>query len=338
MFQRSKKGLVLLLGTAMIFITSAAVAQDAQEKEQETKEAVQAQSTEKVAVVNGTVITQKVFQQETEAAIQRMAMQGQQPDPQKLMEIRKDILENMINRELLYQYALKEGFKADPEEIEAQFAELKGQFPDEEQFKQVIERMKTTEEQLKGQIRQRLVVQKFIEERISKDIEITDKEVKEFYGSNQEMFQQPEQIHARHILIKSEPDATEADKAEARKKIGDVQEKVEKGGDFAELAKEHSEGPSSDRGGDLGFFGRGQMVKAFEDAAFALEAGEVSDVVETQFGYHLIKKEEGKPASTLEYEKVKDRLQDLLKQQKVQEKLAGQIEEIKKDAKIERFL
>jgi peptidyl-prolyl cis-trans isomerase C len=102
------------------------------------------------------------------------------------------------------------------------------------------------------------------------------------------------------------------------------------------LAKEFSECPSNIKGGDLGYFGRGKMVKPFEDAAFALKTGEVSDIVETRFGYHLIKVVDKKPASVMGYEDVKDQVGQFLKKQKTGKELKGYIEELRKKAVIEK--
>jgi peptidyl-prolyl cis-trans isomerase C len=132
--------------------------------------------------------------------------------------------------------------------------------------------------------------------------------------------------------------ATEEKKVEARKKIKEVQEKVKKGEDFAELAKTYSEGPSAPRGGDLGLFGRGQMVKPFEDAAFSLKPNETSDIVETKFGYHLIKVVDKQPAKKIAYADVKDRINKHLKDQKLRTDRQLYFDKLKKDAKIEKFL
>jgi peptidyl-prolyl cis-trans isomerase C len=104
------------------------------------------------------------------------------------------------------------------------------------------------------------------------------------------------------------------------------------------LAREYSEGPSSVKGGDLGYFGRGQMVKPFEDAAFALNVGELSEVVETRFGYHLIKVTGKNPETVVAYADVKERLQKYLKDEKVQQEVSAYVEDLKTKAKVERFL
>lgn len=298
----------------------------------------QNESSEKLAVVNGAVITQEEFQSELEPFLQRMAMSGQKPEAEQLTEIKKKILENLINRELLYQVAKEKGVEADPKAIEEQFSELKERFPDEAQFQAMLDQLGITADSLKDQIAQRLMIQKVIEQEVGKNITITDAETKAFYEENPDMFQQPEKIRASHILIKAEPDAEKSEKEAAREKLEGIQAKVEAGEDFGELAKAHSEGPSGEKGGDLGFFSRGQMVKAFEDIAFALETGEVSDIVETRFGYHLIKGTGKEAASTVSYDEVEDRLKDYLKDQKVQEAVAGYIEKLKADADIERLL
>jgi len=144
-------------------------------------------------------------------------------------------------------------------------------------------------------------------------------------------------VKASHILIKVEPKATESEKEDALKKIRDVQKKQIKGDDFAKLAKEYSQGPSNAKGGDLGYFKRGQMVPAFEEVAFKLKPGEVSDIVKTRFGYHLIKVVDKKPESTVPYEEIKDRLGQYLKQEKVQKEIKQLVEKLRKDAKVEMF-
>jgi peptidyl-prolyl cis-trans isomerase C len=117
-----------------------------------------------------------------------------------------------------------------------------------------------------------------------------------------------------------------------------IRRRLLKGEDFVTLAREFSEGPSKVKGGDLGYFGRGQMVKPFEDAAFALKIGELSDVVETRFGYHLIKVTGKNPETTIAYVDIKVRLQQYLKDEKVQQEVTVYVEELKTKAKVERFL
>jgi len=148
--------------------------------------------------------------------------------------------------------------------------------------------------------------------------EVKDDDVAEYYALHKEdKFTEPEQVRARHILIKVAADAGADAKAAARKKAEELLAKVKAGADFAALAKESSEDPgSAAKGGDLGLFLRGRMTPAFEEAAFALQAGGVSDVVETPFGFHVIKVEEHRPGGVKPLEAVHDEIADSLKQQR----------------------
>lgn len=163
---------------------------------------------------------------------------------------------------------------------------------------------------------------------------VTAEEAKKFFDDNPQYFEQPEQIQASHILIKTEG-LDEAKKAEAKTKIEGLLKEVKAGKDFAELAKTNSDCPSKERGGDLGLFGRGQMVKPFEDAAFAMKVGDVSDVVETQFGYHIIKLTDHKEAKKYTFDEMKSKITDELNRQKVSQFWAGYSAEMKKNAKID---
>lgn len=330
-----KRGKTMWGGLILLFLfVGMAVPTWAEEKAAEKK----AETDGKVAVVNDAVITQEDFDQEMTPVLKQMEMQGQKPDDAKIAEIQKKVLDNMINREVLYQACLKKGFTADDAAVEEKLASFKKQFPDDAKFKEALSRMNLSEDVIKKQIREQISIQQLIDTEVVPSIMVSDADAKAYYESNPQFFKQPEQVKASHILVKVEPDADEAKKAEARKKIEDVQKKLKEGGDFAELAKEYSEGPSGPKGGDLGLFGRGQMVKPFEDVAFAAKPGEVSDLVETRFGYHLIKVDEKKPESVVPYEEAKERIEQVLKRQKISEAVNEYIAKLKSEAKIEVYL
>ena len=140
-----------------------------------------------------------------------------------------------------------------------------------------------------------------------------EEEAKKFYDDNPKIFESPEQVRASHILIMEDPNDPNA----AKQKIEDLLQQVKDGADFAELAKANSDDTySAPQGGDLQFFPRGAMEKPFEDAVFALEIGQVSDVVKTRYGYHIIKATDHKDASMVSFEEAKDDITDYLKSQK----------------------
>lgn len=292
----------------------------------------------KVAEINGVIITQAQFDKELGIHLDRVARQGQQVSDDQLAAIKKDILEGLVERELLYQESQKAGIKITGQTIDEQLAVIKKRFPSEAEYNNALNKMNLTEDEVKQQISRGLAIRDLIEQQITSKIVITEAETKAYYDGNPQMFKQPEQIKASHILVKVDAGAAEAQKAEARKKIEAVQQKIKDGGDFAELAKEYSEGPSNARGGDLGYFRRGQMVKPFEDAAFAMKANEVSGIVETRFGYHIIKVYDLKPEQTLAYDDVKDKLSQRMKQEKVEQEANQYINQLKKDANIATYL
>jgi len=156
---------------------------------------------------------------------------------------------------------------------------------------------------------------------------------------------EPEQVRASHILATTEEVAADATQEEkdaakekneaARKKIEDILKQVKEGKDFAELAIELSDGPSKERSGDLGFFARGSMIKPFEDVAFALSVGEVSDIVETQFGYHIIKVTDKKSKREVPFEELKDRIIQMISQQKANAEMSAWFGNLHSNAKIE---
>ncbi len=316
----------LLIVLTLITLASPAYVGESQSAEQ------------KVAVVNGTVINQPEFDNEMNRVLERLQRTGRFPNDLERSQIKKQVLENLIARELLYQESQTKGIKVDQKEIEAQVTALKGRFPSEVEFKNALSTMNLTEADLRFQFERDLAIRKLLDDQIGGKITVSEKESKAYYDNNLESFKKPEQVRASHILIKVDPGAEEAKKAEARTKIESLQAKLKKGEDFGALAKEYSEGPSGPKGGDLGFFGRGQMVKPFEETAFSMKPGQVSGMVETRFGYHLIMVAERTPESTLSYEEVKDRLEQYLKQQKVQEEIAAYVETLQGKAKIERFV
>lgn len=295
-------------------------------------------SDEKVAVVNGVTITQVAFQKELNFHLQRATQQGMQVSETEMAKLKEDVLESLIEREILYQESQKTGIKIEAKAVDEQLSVIKQRFPTEKDYQNALEQMNFSEEDVKMQIERGLAIKGLIDQQIGQKIIVTDEESKAYYDGNPQLFKQPEQVKASHILIKVESNADEKQKGEARQKIVDVQAKLKNGEDFAALAKEYSEGPSSGRGGDLGYFRRGQMVKPFEDAAFTMKPNEVSGIVETRFGYHLIKVYDKKPETVLAYAEVKDKLNARMKQQKTEQEAGKYIDELKKDAKIEKFL
>ncbi len=293
----------------------------------------------KAAIVNGSVITQEELKKQIGRFKQQFAASGKTISEPELLNAEKKILEDLINRELLYQECKKMDIRIDEESITKQKDKIRSRFPKEEDYKSWLSKMNFSEEEIISQIREGMSLEQLTQKKFADKIQTSDEETKAYYDSHRESFKKPEQVKAQHILIKVDPNADESAKAEARTKIEAIGKKLKQGAAFATLAEENSQCPSNKNGGDLGYITRGKTVKPFEEAVFALKPEEVSDVVETRFGYHLIKAIDKTTESTVSYEEVnKEKLKGYLKQQKVKAQMASYVQQLKENAEIETFL
>lgn len=292
----------------------------------------------KAATVNGTVITMQTLLWELDRAQKRLAKKGKDLTPEETNTLKEQILDNLIDFELLYQQSEKEGVTVEDKEVQDQLDKLRNAYSSEEAFQKELKDQNFSEATLRTLTRKGLIVKKFIDTHIAKEVNITDEKAKEYYDKNPALFVSPEQVRASHILITLDPKATEEQKAKARKELEQLRERAEKGEDFAALAKVFSKGPSATRGGDLGYFPRGRMEPSFEEAAFALKKGEMSGVVESSYGYHLIKVTDTRTKTVIPYEIVKDRIKQYLKAVEIQEKIAAYVKDLREKSVVERFI
>ncbi len=261
---------------------------------------------------------------------------GQGPIPaERRDEILRGTLDRLITYTLLSQEAKSRKVVATDSEVEERLKQMQQQFPNEEAFKKALADRNMTIERLRSDTRNDLVISKMMDAEVSTTPGASDAEAKEFYEKNPDKFKQPEQVRASHILIRVDENADAAAKQKALAKIQALLKRAKAGEDFAALAKANSQDGSAAQGGDLSYFGRGQMVPAFDEAAFKLKPGEISDVVTTQFGYHIIKVTDHKDASTVPLEQVSDRVKQFLSGQKKQEKADQFITSLKEKSKIE---
>ncbi|MBE0545877.1 MAG: peptidylprolyl isomerase [Verrucomicrobia bacterium] len=271
------------------------------------------------------------------------AAQGRNIPPEYMSTLERQVLNDLIGMHLLLNKATAtdktlgrgqfeksfQKFKAESNVTDAEYEErlalqLRAQGLNREQWeKQRVDQMTigfTLERELK--------------------ISVSDDEVKKFYDENPSRFEEPEMVRASHILLSTRDagtgsDISEAKKQEKRKQMEDILKRARAGEDFAKLAKEFSEDPGSkDKGGEY-TFPRGQMVPAFESAAFSLNPNQISDIITTQFGHHIIKLSEKLPAKKVEFAKVAEELKEGLKQQEIQKQLRDYVEKLKQEAGVE---
>jgi peptidyl-prolyl cis-trans isomerase C len=290
-----------------------------------------------MAKVNGTIIPRSDVKKATAAVL---AQNGapKDPPPELKKQAEEIALEQLINTELLYQAGMKLELKDLDKKVADKLVQGKARFPSTTEYEATLKSNNITELDLQGIIRKEIVINNLYEKTVLPKVNVTDAEVKKFYDDNQDKFKMPESYHASHILIGVDPNAKPEEKAKAKEKAEVIRKRLIAGEDFAALAKtESTDSATKDTGGDLGSFGKGAMVIPFEKATAALKPGELSEVVETQFGYHVIKLIEKKDGGTVKFDEVKEKIANYLKQVKTQKVSMEYIGELRKTAKIEKL-
>jgi peptidyl-prolyl cis-trans isomerase C len=242
----------------------------------------------------------------------------------------------MVGQKLLRQEVAVRKVVVPDAAVQERIDEIKKQFPSEEVFKQMLSAQKITLEKLQSDQRDALAISKMLEDLLKDKVAASPEQVTTFYQQNPDQFKQPERVRASHILVALQPNADAAAKAKVRAKAEDILKQVKAGKDFGALAKQHSEDPGSAiNGGDLGFFGPGQMVGPFNDVAFKLAPGAVSDLVETQFGFHIIKVAEKQPARAIPLDEVREKLKDYLENLNKQRETTSFVAGLRAKGKVE---
>lgn len=286
-----------------------------------------------VARVNGEAISRADF----ERAVQSLEGRAGGPVPAEQRDaIYRRVLDELIGYSLLAQEAAKRKVTVPDADVDARVKQLQSQFPNEEEFKKVLGERKMTLDQVRLDTRRDLVVSRMLQAEIEPKAAVTPEQVNDFYAKNPDQFKQPERVRASHILITAAKDADAATRTAARTKAEGILKEVKAGKDFAALAKQHSQDPGSGaQGGDLGFFQQGQMVGPFNDAAFSMKPGQTSGIVETDFGFHIIRlvaREEGR---AVPLEEVKPQLEQFLLQQNRREQTNAFVQGLRARGKIE---
>lgn len=235
----------------------------------------------------------------------------------------QELLDSLITEKVIDQEAKKENVKVTQKEIDEEKAVYAESYGGEDALKQTLESSGLSMADFEEDIESYLATKKLLEPRI----EISEEDMNAYFDENKDSFAQEEQVSASHILVEDERTANE------------VIEKLKAGGDFAELAAEYSTDESNkDAGGDLGFFGKGDMVEEFEKVAFALEPGKISEPVKTEYGYHVIRVAEKQEAKEAVYEDVKEEVKNTLFETEMQTEYTAWLEEKFEEYEIKNYL
>lgn len=299
----------------------------------------QAEEVDLVAKVNTGGITRARLQSSVDASMRQGQLNyGGITQPNQYKRLQKQVLEQLIAQELLWQEAQRQGFVATSAEVDEALAQVRTRYPTEREYMLELERNGFTEDTYREDLKRHMSVRHWVRETIAKEVTVSDTEIHDFYIQNPARFVEPEQVNVRHVLIKVGPDAEEATISKARTQIEQVRAEAKQGADFAELAKKYSQGPSAPRGGELGFVPRGRLVKPFEDAAFALKPGEISDIVRTRYGFHVIKLEARRESRVVPEEEAASLIRSHLSSQKVQERLHDHVRALRETGTVEIYL
>ena len=272
-----------------------------------------------IAVVVVIVLYLNFAQAETVATVNGQKITKDELFEKLLQQDRGVTLDAMITEILIEQEAQKANIRVTDEEIEKEIDKVKSQFSSDMEFQQTLSQLGVTVDDLRRQARSNLLVKKIL----LPEIEVTEEALQQYFTDHKEDYDEPEQVRARHILVESLAEAEE------------VKRLLDEGADFAKLASEKSTDPGSkDQGGDLGYFERGTMAPEFEEVAFTLQPGQISEPVQTDYGYHIIKVEDHKMAHSPTYDEVKERVREDYIDEQVQAKVSSWLSKVRSKAKI----
>lgn len=287
--------------------------------------------------VNGQEIPQDAVEFELNRLMRFYAEHGVPEDKMRAeIPILKDrAVQQAIGAKLLFDEAKRLEIPVSEAEIDERIEEMKEQVHGEARFLEILKKKGTNIVEFRNQIKIGKRVDKLVEQVTSETPEPTDAEVAQHFSEHADEYSKGEQVRAQHILITPKTESAD-DKLAAIANLRAIRGRIEGGADFATEAAAHSDCPSGKQaGGSLGWFSRGMMVKEFDDAAFTLPVGGLSDIIETQFGFHLIYKNDMEAASAPDIDDVNEQVRDFLRHAKRGDALASFVDELREKAKIE---
>lgn len=255
---------------------------------------------------------------------------------QRLTSLRHEAMNLMVEQELIRQAAEAQDITVTTAEVDTVLTEIGEPFGTLENFTRRLESEGFTRDEYRQHVARMLAASKYLDAIRARVPTVTDEELDAYYRSNQQRLTLPEQVRVRHILLTWKPLGTPDDRAAIRKQMTPIIKQARSGEDFAALAREYSDDLATARnGGDTGFFHRGQMAPAFESVAFALQPGEISDLVETPFGVHIMRLEERKESLLLPIDEVREQLRDYIRQERMEAAVEQEIELLQQQAAVE---
>ena len=291
---------------------------------------------DQLVLVNDVPITRMDITQEAAILSADIQLRNLPWSAAQIAKLDDKILETLIDRELLYQRAKQIGIEIRSQWVERALLDLKAKIGNAAAFDKYLKDIGLTEEQLREHITKGLIVRRLIRREVIRQIKVSEAEMQAFFRKHPEFFVHQDQIRVRQIFIAFPPGDDIAARGEALLRMQSIQDRLRQGDDFAALALEYSEDPSKSRGGDLGYLERSQLIPSFAEAAFALQPGEISSIVESRIGYHLIKMVDHIPSSQMAYRNTRTKIERTLRRNKEKSAAAGYLARLRSQATIVR--
>jgi parvulin-like peptidyl-prolyl isomerase len=269
---------------------------------------IAAESKKIVMVVNGVNLKEADLNQEIQILMPQATSYHSGISSEKLKSVIEKAKVALLEKELKYQDALAKGLKLNEEELQSEIAIIKARYKNKEQFDKIVADSGYTPETFKILVERNILAKKVKVETVDKKITVTQESAKKYYESNPSRYVKPQDFRASQILVKIDPSATIEDKKKLRAKAELILNKIHEGADFSQLAENESDDMSSIKKGDLGYFHEGQTIPEFDDAVKLLKIGEVSGIVESMYGLHIIKLTDKRQARQIPFEEVKEKI------------------------------
>ncbi|MBI4774114.1 MAG: peptidylprolyl isomerase [Deltaproteobacteria bacterium] len=292
-----------------------------------------------LATVNGEPVRYSEIKEAVEGTVREWERRsGKKADDEVVSEIRRVVLSNSIRDVIIRQECQKYMVEVTNEELDRELLKQMVEFGGKKKFEENLAANNLSLDVIKTKLWSAVAAKKLVNEVIASRIEVTDDEVKKFYEASKARFYTPPTAELSHIVIEVPKDATAEQIDKAKKNAELVLKKLRDGADFAEMAQEYSDDPNKMEGGKIGMLQPGRMPPEFDKAAFALKEGEISDVVKTKYGYHIIKAGKVSPENTVPLEDAKEGITILLKKTKIEMAEKGYMEQLLRSAKIQSFI
>jgi parvulin-like peptidyl-prolyl isomerase len=288
-----------------------------------------------MAIVNGVVITRREFQVVYRQAVDRHAREGRPVDEAHLAAVRRAVIERMVEEELLYQESRRQGIRILEAEVVKAFDSARKRHGGDQAFTEELSRRSMDTIQFRRLLGRQLAVEQLLAREVAPNVTVAEGDIRRYYETHPEHFQIPAAVRLRHILVRRGEAGASGGESAARARIETIKVQLEAGSDFAAMARRFSEEPAAEQGGDLGFVARGQLLPPLEAVVFDLAVGEISPVVASDVGFHLLKATDQRAPAMIPFDSARADIHQILWQRQYNRALQAFIKTLRDKAQIQ---